>query len=92
MVGTERYCRKEESKCIKIYWFFHIPQEISYDEISDTVLNILSAFFLYPFIFFLFFLKSKIHQKLMSTVVKMEDYSLMISGFDFNKITDKQII
>ena len=83
MVSTERYCSKEVRKCIKIYRLFHVPQEISYDEVSDTILNILSAFFLYPFIFFLFYMKSKIHQRLMSTVIKMGDYSLMISGFDF---------
>lgn len=57
---TIRFCHSEEGSCLTVYGF-PLPQDMSYFNIAHIVLGVISAFSLYPFILYLFYLRVTVH-------------------------------
>jgi hypothetical protein len=55
-------------------------------------LSIVSAFLLYPFVLYLFYLRARAHERLKHSVIKISDFSLLISGVDQEKLSDRDLV
>ena len=66
-----------------------LPQDVKFFTMTNTILNIIAAFIIYPFAIYLFYSKAIIHEKMKKSIMRISDYSILISGIDYSKITDQ---
>jgi hypothetical protein len=92
LITTASYCSKDGgSSCIMVYGM-PMPQDLSFFNTSHLVLGVISAFLIYPFVLYLFYLRAIIHERLRQSVVKISDYSLLLSGTDPQRLSDRELV
>ena len=69
-----------------------MPKELSFFNNYHLVLSIASAFLMYPFVLFLFHLRYSEHERLKKSVIKISDYSLLLSGADPQRLSDRDLV
>jgi hypothetical protein len=91
LLTTLNYCSSEGGNCVEVYRM-PLPQNVSFFNASHLALSIVSAFLFYPFVIFLFYRRTSVHEHLKQSVIKISHYSLLLSGADPLKLSDRQLI
>jgi hypothetical protein len=91
LISTTSYCSTSKGACIVIYGM-PLPQDLSFFNSAHMALSIVSAFLLYPFVLYLFYLRARAHERLKHSVIKISDFSLLISGVDQEKLSDRDLV
>lgn len=91
LLTTLDYCGKDGGNCVEVYRM-PLPQNLSFFNAAHLALCIVSAFLFYPFVIFLFYRRTSVHEHLKQSVVKISHYSLLLSGADPLRLTDRHLI
>lgn len=91
LLTTMEYCRQDKGNCVEVY-SMPLPQNLSFFNACHLALSIVSAFLLYPFVMFLFHRRTSVHEHLKQSVIKISHYSLLLSGADPERLSDRDLI